>query len=244
MAEKTAAAGASWFQRYSDFMHADTKGVEIVSYTVSGILFIVAYRKIRPFTRFGQASDIPKHFVREQIPQYGKVTKIEPSLQHGPLLVVRHRPPGNIIFWSKKVIPIKVNGIEINANGYSWLQSVVAGKDICFVPMVASSTQAHAECRVFLNDSKKNINVGEALLSLGFAKLTVAVPAPLGNRKDVHKVHLYQYYRSLAQAERFAKDRRNGLWQQALPPRSWLLSLWTLTWDRLLSLSRLPALVR
>ncbi|XP_058115800.1 uncharacterized protein LOC131287744 [Anopheles ziemanni] len=244
MEENNIAPGTSWFQQYTDFMHDDTKGVEIVSYTVSGILFIAAYKKIRPFTRFGQASDIPKHFIREQIPQYGKVTKIEPSLQHGPLLVVRHKPPANIFFWSKKAIPIKVNGIDINANGYSWLQSVVAGKDICFVPMLTSSNHAHAECRVFLNESKKNINVGEALLSLGFAKLTVAVPAPLKNRKDVHGVHLYQYYRCLAQAERFAKDRRNGLWQQALPPRMWPLPLWTQMWDRLLNANRLPALVR
>lgn len=242
--ERNSGSGKSWWQQFSDFMRNDTKGVEIVSYSVSGILLIVAYRKIRPFTIFGKSSDIPDHFIRDQIRQFGRVKKIEPSQQHGPLLVVQHRPPAKILFWSSKTIPIKINGININANGYSWLQSVVAGKDICFVPMKQPSSEAHAECRVYLTESKKHIDIGEALLSLGFAKLTIAVPKPARNRKDVYAAQLYQHYRTLAKAERYAKDRRNGLWQGALPPRVWPLSVWPVLWDRLVNRNRLPVLIR
>ncbi|XP_049536168.1 uncharacterized protein LOC125951393 [Anopheles darlingi] len=234
----------SWFQRFSEFMRKDTKGVEIISYSLSGILFVVAYRKIRPFTRFGKASDIPQHFVRHQIRQYGRVDKIEPSLQHGPLLIVRHRPPANILFWSRKTIPIKVNGIDVNANGYSWLESVVSGNEISFIPMVASSANQHAECRVLLTQPNRTIDVGDALLSLGFAKLTVSVPKTIRNRKDAYEAQLHQYYRSLAQSERYAKDRRNGLWQYTLPPRIWPLSLWPAVWDKVVYSKRLPVLVR
>uniref|UniRef100_A0A182PHX5 TNase-like domain-containing protein n=1 Tax=Anopheles epiroticus TaxID=199890 RepID=A0A182PHX5_9DIPT len=216
----------------------------IVSYTVSGILLIVAYRKIRPITIFGKPSDVPHHFIREQIKQYGRVTKIEPSQQYGPLLVVQHRPPAKIMFWSNKTISIKIDGIDVNANGYSWLQSVVADKNICFIPMKHPTSPAHIECRVCLKDSQKHIDVGEALLSLGFAKLSVPVPKTIRNRKDVYAVAVYQYYRTLAKAERYAKDRRNGLWQSLLAPRLWPLSLWPTLLDRVTNPSRLPALVK
>ncbi|XP_052868965.1 uncharacterized protein LOC128274719 [Anopheles cruzii] len=245
MPEQHYNSGPSWFQQFSDYMRKDTKGVEIISYSLSGVLFVIAYRKIRPFTRFGQASDIPLHFIRNQVRQYGCVKKIEPSLQYGPLLIVRHRPPANILFWSDKTIPIRVNGIEINANGYSWLESVVSGKEICFLPMVARpGTTKHADCRVLLTDSNKTIDIGEALLSLGFAKLTVAVPKPVKSRKDEYEVRLRQYYRSLAQSERYAQDRRIGLWQHTLPPRIWPLSLWPTMLDRILLSKRLPPLVQ
>lgn len=195
-------------------------------------------------TIFGKPSDIPHHFVRDQVKQYGRVTKIEPSQLYGPLLVVQHHPPAKVFFWSSKTIPIKIDGIAINANGYSWLQSVVTGKEICFIPMKEPSSAAQIECRVCINDSKKQIDVGEALLSLGFAKLSVPVPKSVQNRKDVHAVALYQYYRTLAKAERYAKDRRNGLWQSSLGPRVWPLSLWPVLWDRVTNPNRVPALVR
>uniref|UniRef100_A0A182RE04 TNase-like domain-containing protein n=1 Tax=Anopheles funestus TaxID=62324 RepID=A0A182RE04_ANOFN len=234
----------SLWEQFSNFMRKDTKGVELVSYSVSGILLIMAYRKIRPFTIFGKSSDIPHHFIREQIKQFGRVSKIEPSQMYGPLLIVQHHPPAKVFFWSSKTIPIKIDGIDINANGYSWLQSVVDGKEVSFIPMKQSSSQVHAECRVYLKESTKHIDIGEALLSLGFAKLSVTVPKPTRNRKDVHAVALYQYYRTLDKAERYAKDRRNGLWQHSLPPRLWPLSLWTVLWDRAANANRLPALVR
>nr|XP_040225565.2 uncharacterized protein LOC120951101 [Anopheles coluzzii] len=243
-AEQTRDTGTSWWKEFSNFMRKDTKGVEIVSYTVSGILLVVAYRKIRPVTIFGKPSDIPRHFVRDQVKQYGRVTKIEPSQLYGPLLVVQHHPPAKVFFWSSKTIPIKIDGIAINANGYSWLQSVVTGKEICFIPMKEPSSAAQIECRVCINDSKKQIDVGEALLSLGFAKLSVPVPKSVRNRKDVHAVALYQYYRTLAKAEQYAKDRRNGLWQSSLGPRVWPLSLWPVLWDRVTNPNRVPALVR
>ncbi|XP_052889413.1 uncharacterized protein LOC128297760 [Anopheles moucheti] len=243
-AESNSDTGTSLWEQFCNFMRKDTKGVELVSYTVSGLLLIVAYRKIRPFTIFGKSSDIPDHFIREQIKQFGRVSKIEPSQLYGPLLVVQHHPPAKIFFWSSKTIPIKIDGIAINANGYSWLQSVVDGKKVSFIPMKQSFSEKHAECRVYLTESKKHIDIGEALLSLGFAKLSVTVPKPTRNRKDVHAVALYQYYRTLAKAERYAKDRRNGLWQSALPPRLWPLAFGTMFWDRIANANRLPALIR
>lgn len=254
-----AAEDKSYFQRFSDYMRRDTKGVEIATYTISGVLFVVAYNKIRPLTRFGKASDIPRHFIREQIPQYGRVRKIEPSIQSGPLLVVRHQPPLNLFFWSKKTLPVKVAGIDVNANGYSWLQSVVVDRQITFVPVPVGgeSDQDHAECRVFFYDRSKDgksvrrVDVGEALLSLGFARMSVPVPIKSAKNasKDPFERAVHGYLWTLARSEREAKDRRVGLWQQSLSPKLWPAKLWQSTWDSLVlkvspASRRLPELVR
>lgn len=260
MAQATSAAeDKSYFQRFCDYMRRDTKGVEIATYTISGVLFVVAYNKIRPITRFAKASDIPRHFIREQIPQYGRVRKIEPSIQTGPLLIVRHQPPLNIFFWSSKTLPVKVAGIDVNANGYSWLQSVVVDRQITFLPVSAgaeSGQQDHAECRVFFYDRSKDgksvrrVDVGEALLSLGFARMSVPVPVKAKvASKDPFERAVEGYLRALARSEREAKDRRVGLWQQSLPPKLWPAKLWQSTWDSLLlkispPSRRLPELVR
>lgn len=220
-------------------MSHDTKGVEIATYTVSGILFVVAYNKIRPITRFGKASDIPKHFIREQIPQYGRVAKIEPSIQSGPLLIVKHRPPLNIFFWSNKTLPIKVAGVDVNANGYSWLQTVVLNRQVTFVPVKDDTGKDYAECCVYFNelssDKKwlRKVDLGQALLQLGFAKLSAPVPRVKLVSKDPYEQRVHAYFKKLAHSESQAKDRRVGLWQHTLPPKVLPARLWQSMWDSL-----------
>ncbi|XP_062564194.1 protein C3orf33 homolog [Armigeres subalbatus] len=244
------------FRRFCDYMSHDTKGVEIATYTVSGILFVVAYNKIRPLTRFGKPSDIPRHFIREQIPQYGRVTKIEPSIQSGPLLVVNHRPPLNIFFWSSKTLPVKVAGVDVNANGYSWLQTVVVNRQVTFVPVHQKDTgKEYAECCVYFSklsaDKKwlRKVDLGQALLQLGFAKLNTPVPRVKLASKDPYEQRVNAYFKKLAHSESQAKYRRVGLWQQTLPPNVLPVRLWQSMWDRLTQrLSpksyRVPELVR
>ncbi|XP_053697101.1 protein C3orf33 homolog [Sabethes cyaneus] len=245
----------SYFQQFCDYMKRDTRGVEIATYTISGVLFAVAYNKIRPLTRFGKPSDIPKHFIREQIPQYGRVQKIEPTIQSGPLLIVKHRPPLNLFFWSSKTLPVRVAGIDINANGYSWLQSVVVDRKVTFLPIQASSSKEFAECSVYFqelsSDRKwhRKVDVAQALLNLGFAKLTVPVPRGKIDSKDVFERKIQAYFRTLARSENTAKERRIGLWQQTLPPKLWPVKLWQNALDGLAlrimpKTHRLPELVR
>lgn len=245
----------SYFQRFCDYMQRDTKGVEITTYTISGILLAVAYNKIRPITRFGKPTDIPKHFIREQLPQRGQVRKIEPSIQSGPLLIVKHKPPLNIFFWSGKTLPVKVAGIDVNANGYSWLQSIVVNRKVTFVPMKYDASKNYAECSVYFDDRStdgkyiRRVDVAQALLSLGFAKVNVAVPLKQITTKDQYEKQMQAYYKLLSRSESLARDRRVGVWQQVLPPKHLLAKMWQNQWDKVvLRLSpqshRLPPLVR
>ncbi|XP_063708389.1 protein C3orf33 [Culicoides brevitarsis] len=209
----TSSDNKTLYERFVNYMERNTKGVEIGVYATSGLLFAVAYYKIRPITKFCKPSDIPRHFIKNRLPQNGKVVRLEPSLTEGPLLRVSHKPLVNIFFASKKTLPVKIAGIELNSNGYSWLQSIVCNQNVKFIPLTREGVAA--ECQVLLldakNPSKQPIDVAKALLSLGFAKLEPTF------RCDVWHKESLEYYEILKNAQKKAKSRRNGLWYEALP---------------------------
>lgn len=209
-----------YYDKFCNYMERDTKGVEIGIYTVSGVLFAVACYKIRPITKFGKPSDIPNHFIRNQVLQHGTVSSIEPSQNAGPLLLVNHSPPLNIFFTSKKRLPVKVAGVQINANGYSWLQSVTVNHKVKFLPL--SKKDDHVECQVLLlNSSPHNpvLDVAECLTKLGFANVTNH-PADTENDKNLQK-----YFQNLIRLQNKAKRTRTGLWAEKIPPPRWPVNI-------------------
>lgn len=60
-------------------------------------------------TKFGKPYDIPKHFITNRIVQNGTVRSVEPNQVAGAILRVDHKPPVNLLFASKKTLPVKVN---------------------------------------------------------------------------------------------------------------------------------------
>lgn len=52
---------------------------------------------------------------------------------------------------------LQVAGVQINANGYSWLQTVTVDQKVKFLPLVKRDD--HVECQVFLlNSSPQNVS--------------------------------------------------------------------------------------
>uniref|UniRef100_A0A336MXF0 CSON009286 protein n=1 Tax=Culicoides sonorensis TaxID=179676 RepID=A0A336MXF0_CULSO len=235
---------STYYEKFCNYMERNTKGVEIGVYAASGLLFAVAYYKIRPITKFRKPSDIPKHFIKTRLQQNGAVVRLEASLTQGPLLMVNHKPLVNIFFTSKKTLPVKVSGIEINSNGYSWLQSIVCNKKIKFIPVSREGNAA--ECQVFLMERdphKPPLDVAKALLSLGFARLEPTF------RRDVWHKETLDYYEVLKNIQKKAKKNRNGLWSDALPAPRIHERLLNNVWSYLLTslippAKRLPELVR
>ncbi|KAJ6637313.1 Protein C3orf33 like [Pseudolycoriella hygida] len=231
---------SSWYEQFSDYMERDTKGVEIGIYTVSGVLFAVACYKIRPITKFSKPSDIPNRFIKDQVLQYGNVSSIESAIT-GPLLKINHRPPLNIFFSSKKRLPVKIAGVQINSNGYSWLQTVTVNREVTFLPL--SKENNHVECQVFLHNSspqKPILDLAECLTILGFAN----VNNNLGENKNLQK-----YYDNLIKLQNRAKKTRTGLWAEKIPPPVWPInSIQKYVSKVILSIlpqnKRLPELVR
>lgn len=235
---------SDYFERFCAYMQQDTKGVEIGVYTVSGLLFAVAYARVRPITKFGKPSDIPKRFIRNKARQYGSIAGVDPSAPGGPVLLIDHRPPLNALIPRGKLLPVKLTGISVNANGYSWLQTVAVDHDVEFIPLSRSGTSA--ECQVLMlcpHNQRQRLDLSEALLSLGFGKI-----------ENIQK-HLQddpivkRYYKYLQNIEKNAKDQRLGLWALTLPPVSWplrtLRNMYKSALLRVLPANRrLPELVR
>lgn len=65
----------------------------------------------------------------------GKVTRIEAG--GGPLLMIQHRPLVPLISRPNQGegLPVRVAGVNITGNGVSWLQTIVSGNDVTFVPL-------------------------------------------------------------------------------------------------------------
>lgn len=193
-------------------------------------------------TKFTKPSKIPDSFVKQRLRQNGKVAGIEPHLEHGPLLQINHCPPLSLFSGGGANLPVKLAGVSINANGLSWLQSVCVDKKVQFLPL--SKHNDHVECLVFLNENAhKELDVAEALLSLGFAR-TNNLPLKLDNDKK-----LEHYYKLLNTVEKSAKKNREGEWSWGLPAPVYPVRVWQQLWKQALfnispTSRRLPPLVR
>lgn len=164
-------------------------------------------------SKFTKPSDIPKHFIRDKVKQFGVLKSLEPN-PGSPLLLVNHKPPLHFLIPSWKLLPVKLPGISITANGYSWLQTVAVGKKVEFIPVSNKSNDKAAECFVQIvcpKNKKVLVDVSEALLKLGFAKVE-KIPATL---KDVE---FQKYLKSLQRYEEKAKSERLGVWSRLVDP--------------------------
>lgn len=178
--------------------------------------------------------------MKQRLRQHGKVAGVEPHLQHGPLLQINHSPPLSL-FSGGSYLPVKLAGVSINANGLSWMQSVCVSKKVDFLPL--SKHSDHVECLVFLHESRKELDVAEALLSLGFAH-TNNLPLKVENDKQ-----LEHYYKLLRSVEKSAKKNREGEWNWRLPAPMYPVRVWQQLWKQAMlnmmpDSKRLPPLVR
>ena len=155
---------------------------------------------------------------------------------------VNHFPPLSLFGGSKKTLPVKLAGVTINSNGMSWLQSVCVEKPIEFLPLTKHPD--HVECLVFLHEkAHKELDVAEALLSLGFAR-TNNLPLKVENDKK-----LEHYYKLLHHVEQQAKKKREGEWSWRIPAPVFPVRVCQQLWNKavysvLPTRKRLPALVR
>lgn len=94
------------------------------------------------FSRFKKPSDIPNHFIVERRELQGFVERIEPS---GALLMVQHQPLVPIPGTNSSTLPVKVSGVNISGLGISWLQTIVAGNKVKFVPIFKDKDSVHCE---------------------------------------------------------------------------------------------------
>jgi len=208
-----------YYHNFCSYMQEDTRGVKIAVYTTAGIMFLYAYHRIRPITKFGKASDIPRLFIREKTAQFGTIKAIDAGHKCGPVLLVDHKAPLNFLIPFRKLLPISPSGVSINANGCAWLQTVAVGRKVQFIP-IAESKDGAAVCQVTMlcpNYKMDKLDISKSLLQLGFGKYEQP------SKKILSDPYWKQYNKYLTNTEKSAKNERLGLWSTNLPPKPWIL---------------------
>lgn len=202
----------SILERLQILMEDEMGPGRLITYGIASAGLFAALYKIRPFAKFTKPSDVPLHFLQSRVPLQGTVRRVEASSTR-VLLMVDHRPLLPFpLFNSETYLPVKIGGVNITGNGVSWLQIVLNGKLVTFVPMVKE--KEYLECVVAMPQKKghqDSLEIGEELVKLGLA----TVHEPWIKLKDKHAL---AYQKSLANAQKWAVRRRNGYWHFVKQP--------------------------
>ncbi|CAG9862221.1 unnamed protein product [Phyllotreta striolata] len=212
----------STLNNVADYMEKDSRGVQITCYSLALFGLTVAVRKVRPFSKFRKPLDVPNHFIKERRELEGCVRRIDPN---GSLLIIDHKPLVRVPLTSSGELPVKISGIKVSGLGTNWLQSIVAGQNVTFVPV--SKEKNFVECKVLLKQDVKDnkqqtkervLNIGECLVKVGFA-VPEQIEKPLSEDSFFLK-----YYTILLRAEKYALRKQLGFKYYAIPTKKLLAS--------------------
>lgn len=201
------------FDSFINLMDKNNHGVQIACYSVALLGLTVSLRKVRPFSRFRRPSDIPNHFINEKRELIGYVKRIDPNKA---LLIIDHKPLVKLPLISSGNLPVKISGVEVNSLGTNWLQSIVADKEVTFIPIYKEKD--FVQCQVLLTQDAKDkkpqvINIGERLVKIGFA-VPEHIKTPLSEDPSFRK-----YYSLLLRAEKEALRKRLGYKYYIIPTK-------------------------
>lgn len=65
---------------------------------------------------------------------------------------------------SKSSLPVKIYGVNISGHGVSWLQAIVAGHDVKFLPIIKK--EKFVECEVVLPQLRKEVILAKNCVKL------------------------------------------------------------------------------
>lgn len=69
--------------------------------------------------------------------------------------MVKHKPLVNIFLVPSGQLPIKIFGVKLSGLGHSWLQAVVAGQDVKFIPVIKEKD--FVQCQVFMLQETRDV---------------------------------------------------------------------------------------
>ncbi|XP_011498715.1 PREDICTED: uncharacterized protein LOC105362883 [Ceratosolen solmsi marchali] len=200
-------------KQFSNYIQHDCRGAEIFTYGIACTGLLTAFYKVRPFSRFTKPNDVPKHFFTKKVLLEGTVKNVE--FDGVSYLLVDHKPLIPLPRLNSNYLPVKIAGVNVTSNGINWLQTIIKGQKITFIPI--STDSKFLTCIVnVLENNKEPLSAGKELVKIGFGTVE-ELPSSSAADKNV-KV----YVKSLKLAQKWAERQRNGIWQKKNPL--------TLTW--------------
>lgn len=70
--------------------------------------------------------------------------------------MIKHKPLVQLPGISGGELPVKISGINVSGLGISWLQTIVAGNEVQFVPVLKDKDAVH--CEVTLQQPTKDVS--------------------------------------------------------------------------------------
>lgn len=215
----------SFLTSFQDLLQQDYRGVNIAVYALATVGLAASIHKIRPVSKFSKASTVPDHFIRKHEPLRG----VYAGVQHSPVRVlVNHKAPIYLPLWhsSKPPLPVKLWGVEVvSGNAVNWLECVAKGHEVTLKPIARDNENLVSSVLLHLPKEKaktvETLDIGQKLVELGFAKASV----PKNIKKNTIESQLAP---ALLWAEAHAKNYRNGIWSDSLPP----LPLYVVYWRK------------
>lgn len=77
------------------------------------------------------------------------VERIDPN---GALLMIKHKPLVPLPGLSDGELPVKISGVKVSGLGLNWLQAIVAGNEVKFIPI--AKAQNFVQCKVLLPQTR------------------------------------------------------------------------------------------
>lgn len=212
-----------FFDSVQNLLKQDYRGVNIAVYALATAGLAVSIHKIRPVSKFSKPSTVPEHFIRNHETLRGTYA----GVQHSPLRVlVDHRAPIYLPLWhsAKPPLPVKLWGVEVvSGNAVNWLECVGKGHQVTMKLVTRENDELVSSVSLHLPQPRKKtvetLDIAERLVELGFAKASV----PSNIQKKTIESKLAP---ALISAEARAKDYRNGIWSDCLPPLPFYVVYW------------------
>lgn len=216
-----AAKGYVWakYQFLCNYLERDTVGSELAIYGTSALMLAVAYAKRKPaylVRQFKQPSHIPERLISERVMHTGRIAGVQQRDQD-TLLLIQHRPLIPLFTSRKRLLPVKLPGVRVDANGYSWLQQCLVGREATFLPLKSGRDgQDYVVCQLCLVHPPKGdrlVDVSETLLKLRFARFVQDAAAAVKRNG--------KYYQHLRKVERTTAEKEAWLSWAATYPYIW-----------------------
>ncbi|XP_059053201.1 uncharacterized protein LOC131847613 [Achroia grisella] len=211
------------FYNVTNLLEQDYRGVNIAVYALATAGLAISIHKIRPVSKFSKATKVPEHFIRQHEPLRG----VYSGVQHSPVrLLIDHKAPVYLPLWhsSKPPLPVKLWGVDIvSGNAVNWLECVAKGQQITLKPIGRDKEDLVSTVLLHLPQPKsktvETLDIGQKLVELGFA--TASVPQAI--KKNTIESQLAP---AILSAEAHAKNYRNGIWSDKLPPIPLYIVYW------------------
>lgn len=209
------------YQKLCNLMERETLGTELLIYGTAGLMLLVAYAKrtpaylVRPFKK---PSHIPERLINERVMHTGTIRDIQQKGQD-TLLMISHRPLIPFFSSSSRLLPIKLPGVKVNGNGFSWLQNCLIGRQATFIPLnnkASSEFVVSQLCLVHPPKGNQLLDISETLLKMRFARY---IQDANGSVKRNAK-----YYKHLASVESSTQTKEALLTKASHYP--WIWNAW------------------